>query len=495
MTIERGAAADTRSQAVADEDGDAGASSRASLAHRLQYGAYRIAGVPVRALRHERSIAVGSFIGRLCWMVLTRRRRVATRNVERIFPDLPAVEQRRIARRSVENFGRFMVEVFSAMRFSADELDRRFDVVGGEHLEAAAAAGRGVIILTGHLGPFDLAAFPLYPRVGTLNMVFRPPSNPYMDREVRAMRARAGTVPVPRKRASQRLFLILRRGGVMAAAIDQRINPLGGILVDFLGRPAWTASVPALLQQKTGATVVPLFAYPGEAGRYRLDVETPVSLDGLGDDPEAELTRRYLEPLERRIRRDPDLWLWLHDRWQIVFRHKDPRFQERIARESGLDELARVGTASATASRAEDLGEHARHALEWRFLEDCRNVVLAGTPDAVSRAARGLIGAALAQGWAARAEHATALAARLRAAEEQGRLGAELRELDRRPLVWIEGLDEVADGDARRLLALQLERRAGRGSVILGASGRPRRDDTLDAAIESARARVGTLRL
>ena len=484
MTTERVAAADTRSQAVADENGDAGASPRASLAHRLQYGAYRIAGVPVRALRHERSIAIGSFIGRLCWIVLTRRRRVATRNIARIFPDRPADEQRRIARRSVENFGRFMVEVFSAMRFSADELDRRFDVVGGEHLEAAAAAGRGVIILTGHLGPFDLAAFPLYPRVGTLNMVFRPPSNPYMDREVRAMRARAGTVPVPRKRASQRLFLILRRGGVMAAAIDQRINPLGGILVDFLGRPAWTASVPALLQQKTGATVVPLFAYPGEPGRYRLEVEAPVSLDGLGDDPEAELTRRYLEPLERRIRRDPDLWLWLHDRWQIVFRHNDPRFRERIARESGLDGLPPVdGTKQRSATA---LDRESRRVLEWEFLESCRNVALTTSPDQNRVAARALVASALAEGWAARAEHAPALATRLLAAEEQGRLGAELRELDRRPLVWIEGLDEVTDPVARRLLAKQLQRRAGRGSMILEAGSTTRREDALDAEVARA---------
>jgi KDO2-lipid IV(A) lauroyltransferase len=448
----------------------------------------------VRSIGHEHSATLGAVAGRLAWTVLRRRRRTTIENIERTLVEVPGDLQRRIARRSLETFGRFLFEQVSAARFEPAELVRRFDVVGAEHLAAATAAGRGVLLLTGHFGPFDLAAYPVQPRVAKLHLVYRPASNPLVDGELRPIRERTGAILLPRQRVAQRMFLALRQGEVVAAAIDQRVNPLAGsTLVDFLGRPAWASSVPALLHQRTGAAVVPLFTYPAGRGRYRLEIDPPVSAEGLGDDPEAELTHRYFEPLEQRIRRDPELWMWLHERWQVVFRHRDARFRERLARESGLAELPRLEANEN--SVAPDLDREARVVLEQPFLESCRNVQLSGPSEVVLRAARGLVATALQQGWAARAEHAPALADRLRAAESNGRLGAELRELDRRALVWIEGLDDVDDENARRLLARQLERRCGRGSMVLHTSGGLRRGDVLDTAIERAVSSALPLRL
>jgi Kdo2-lipid IVA lauroyltransferase/acyltransferase len=465
----------------------------ARLSHRLEYLGYRAACALVRTVRHEHSATLGAIAGRLAWTLLRGRRRTTIENIERTLVEVPEELRRRVARRSFETFGRFLFEQVSAARFEPAELVRRFDVVGAEHLAAATAAGRGVLLLTGHFGPFDLAAHPVRPHVAKLHLVYRPASNPLVDGELRAIRERTGAILLPRQRVAQRMFLALRQGEVVAAAIDQRVNPLAGILVDFLGRPAWATSVPALLQQRTGGAVVPLFTYPAGRGRYRLEIDPPVSVDGLGDDPEAELTRRYFEPLERRIRRDPELWMWLHERWQIVFRHRDQRYRDRLARESGLGDPAPLEAPPRSAR--DELGRDARQVLGWPFLESCRNIALAGTPDAVNGTARALVAAALAQGWAARAEQAAALAARLRQAEQQSRLGAELRELDRRPLVWIEGLAEVVDAGSRRLLARQLDRRGGRGSTILDAGVAAGPGDPLSDAIGRARAGAFPLRV
>jgi KDO2-lipid IV(A) lauroyltransferase len=454
---------------------------------RAVHAGYRSAAKLVLSLAHAQAGRFGAGTGRLAWWLLPRRRRAARDNALRILAELPERSRVAAARASFENFGRFIFEQVSTLRFEPSQLEHRFDLRGEEHLLEARERGRGVVVLTGHFGPFDLASAVLRPRLGRFHLVHRPTSNPLIDREQRALRERFGVELVPRQRVAQRLFLALRRGDALGVAIDQRVNPLAGILVDFLGRPAWTSSVPALLQLHTGAPVVPLFTYLTAPGRYRLEIDPPIPTEDLGDDPEAELTRRYFEPLERRIRRDPEQWLWMHDRWRLVFRHRDPRFRERLARESGLDGLPRLDTTSSAGHR--ELGRDAGRAIEWRSLEDCRNVLLAGaaSPDDVRAAGRAMVAAALARGWAARAEHAAALAARLRDAEAAGRLGAELRELDRRALVWIEDLGSIADGDHRRLLAAQLERRAGRGSLVLDASPPPRRiGDALDAARERA---------
>ncbi|HUP24483.1 MAG TPA: lysophospholipid acyltransferase family protein [Thermoanaerobaculia bacterium] len=462
--------------------------------HRLEHLGYRVACALVRTVRHEHSATLGAIAGRLAWTLLRRRRQTTIENLEKTLVEVPEELRRRLARRSFETLGCFLFEQVSAARFEPKELERRFDVVGAEHLAAATAAGRGVLLLTGHFGPFDLAAYPVRSHVAKLHLVYRPASNPLVDGELRAIRERTGAILLPRQRVAQRMFLALRHGEVVAAAIDQRVNPLAGsTLVDFLGRPAWATSVPALLHQRTGAAVVPLFTYPAGRGRYRLEIDPPVSAESLGDDPEAELTRRYFEPLERRIRRDPELWMWLHERWQIVFRHRDPRYRERLARESGLAELPQLEANESPVVL--DLDREARVVLEQPFLESCRNVQLCGPSEVVLRAARDLVAAALQQGWAARAEHAPALADRLRAGESKGRLGAELRELDRRALVWIEGLDDVVNEDARRLLARQLERRSGRGSIVLDTNARGQRGDALDAALERAASNALPLRL
>lgn len=472
-----------------DAGGDAAAGQTHPLGHRVQHLAYRAGLALVQLAQHERAASLGEIAGRLAWLVLRGRRRRALDNVAKALVDLPPKRRARVARRSFETFGRFAFEQVSATRFAPAEIEERFEVAGAEHLAAATSSGRGVLVLTGHFGPFDLAAYPLRRRLEDLHLVYRPASNPLVDREFRAVRERTGAVLVPRQRVAQRLFLALRAGKSVAAAIDQRVNPLAGILVEFLGRPAWATSVPALLQLRTGAEVLPIFAYPASRGRYRLEVDPPVSATGLGDDPEAELTRRYFEPLERRIRRDPELWMWLHERWQLVFRHRDPRIRERLARESGLAELPEQPK---VAPPARD-DRATRTVLEPERLESCRNVVLAGSTEAVRRAARDLVAAALADGFAARAEHATELAARLRRAQAAHRLSAELRQLDRRALIWLEGLEQLDDDQARGLVARQLERRRGRGSMLLDANVPTGTGDPLSAAL--CQARDGAFRL
>ena len=93
---------------------------------------------------------------------------------------------------------------------------------------------------------------------------------------------------------------------------------LCGIAVPFFGRPALTSPVLARLSLRTGAPVVPISAYPEPGGRYRVVVRPPIlPPEGQdGDEAVAALTRRYLEVAEEDIRAHPEMWLWMHRRWE-----------------------------------------------------------------------------------------------------------------------------------------------------------------------------------
>jgi KDO2-lipid IV(A) lauroyltransferase len=126
--------------------------------------------------------------------------------------------------------------------------------------------------------------------------------------------------------AVREMFRILRRGGVLGLLLDQRVRAEEAIEVPFFGRPAWTSPIVARLAQKTGAAIVPVFADHAPGGRYRIEFLEPILAGPLDDDASTlELTRRCVALYEIVIRRAPERWLWLHDRWKREMRQTQMR--------------------------------------------------------------------------------------------------------------------------------------------------------------------------
>jgi KDO2-lipid IV(A) lauroyltransferase len=118
----------------------------------------------------------------------------------------------------------------------------------------------------------------------------------------------------------------VRAGGWAGILIDQRVQPKEAIEVPFFGHPALTTPVLARLSLRTGAPVVPIFAFPEPHGRYRFVARPPIfppERPAAGESEDStvlDLTRRYLETAEAEIRRHPEQWLWMHRRWESVRR-------------------------------------------------------------------------------------------------------------------------------------------------------------------------------
>lgn len=287
----------------------------APVRHRLEYVAYRAAKGAILAGTHEAARRHGRHLGRLGHRVMAGRRRLALDNLEKALPELDAAARRRVARECFEHYGSTFVESVSAARFTPEEVERRFTVHGWEHLEAAEAAGRGVFLMSGHLGCWELATYLLGLRLGGLQMVARPVDNPWVDRDLAAIRERFGNRIIAKRGAGHRMLNVLRRRGRVAIVIDQRVHWREGILVPFLGRPAWTSPVVAYLSLRTGAPVVPLFCFPEGEGGYRLELSPAVVPRGEGEAGVEALTGEYMAVVGEEIRRRPELWLWMHRRW------------------------------------------------------------------------------------------------------------------------------------------------------------------------------------
>jgi KDO2-lipid IV(A) lauroyltransferase len=143
--------------------------------------------------------------------------------------------------------------------------------------------------------------------------------NEFLERDLSRIRSRTGAEVLDRRHAARAMMRALSHNAVVVLLPDQAVLPREGALVPFLGRDAWTTTVPAKLAERHGSTIVFAFCIPDETG-HRLEFENPIRVDQLNkaeSDPVA-LTKRINEVISRRIAARPELWLWMHDRWKTT---------------------------------------------------------------------------------------------------------------------------------------------------------------------------------
>jgi KDO2-lipid IV(A) lauroyltransferase len=285
--------------------------------HRRGALAYRATRALVRLLPHAAARWAGRRLGDLGYALDRRHRRRALAQLAAAFPDLDPAGRRRIARRAFRHLGSAAADGLSAGRFDLVELCRRLTLEGWDHLQAAEAAGRGVLVLTGHLGLWEVVAWAVGAYAGPVHALGRPLANPRLAAEHARTAERFGLRLQPERSATGEMAAALAAGEKVAAVID-RPPPPGAdrVAVPFLGRPIEVSSLPARLALQLGAPAVPVFALPAPRGRYRLIVRPGIQPPNPGTaadpDPErvAALTARYLAALEAEVRRRPDLWPW-----------------------------------------------------------------------------------------------------------------------------------------------------------------------------------------
>lgn len=267
----------------------------------------------------ESAEASGRAAGRLYLRLDGRRRRLARENISRAFPDLAPREVDALSVRVFEHFGGVAAELVHAARHEAADALSRVETEGAEIARAAFASGRGVVFLTAHLGNWEWAALGTGALGIPCGVIVRPLDNPLLDATLTRLRASTGNTVIVKREAAREMLRALRRGNTLGILTDQHARPPDAVTAPFFGRPAATSSALAKLVDRTEALVVPTAAIRVAPARWRLSWDPPLDVRALSEEERGvqKLTARLNGILESMIRRHPEQWLWLHNRWRL----------------------------------------------------------------------------------------------------------------------------------------------------------------------------------
>lgn len=289
-----------------------------TFAHRAEYAAIRSAVAAMERLSFVRAGRLGERIGQFGYAPLGIRRAVVEKQLTAAFPDLPREEIERIARASYAHLGRTSVETAILPSYSSREIIGLFESVHGWDLvEERLARGKGLIIVTGHLGNWELGGAYLAARGLPVDAVARHMANPLFDRYLTSTRERIGMTVVHDESAVRRVPRSLRTGRSVAFLVDQGALGLASTWVPFFGRFAKTPRGPAVFALRLGAPILLGVALRQPSGRFQLNFEA-VDATETGD-READVDRivaDYTAALERWVRRAPEQYFWHHRRWK-----------------------------------------------------------------------------------------------------------------------------------------------------------------------------------
>lgn len=263
--------------------------------------------------------ATGAAIAALAFRLLGRLRRTGLRNLQLAYPDLPAQEQMALLQGVYRNLGYQLAEFCQMSRYTSKRADALIRYDGLEHYLAARERGRGVLVLTGHLGAWELSSFYHSLSGYPMGMVIRRLDNPLVDRFVNRVRCLHGNRVLHKDDFARGLIAAMRANETVGILMDTNMTPPQGVFVPFFGVEACTASGLARVAQKTGAAVLPGFlVWEASEQRYVLHFGPEVALVNTGD-PEQDAvanTAQFTAILEAYIRRYPEQWLWMHRRWK-----------------------------------------------------------------------------------------------------------------------------------------------------------------------------------
>jgi KDO2-lipid IV(A) lauroyltransferase len=290
-----------------------------TLRHRLEFVSVWLIIHALRALPRNIARALGARIGSIAHDSLSRLRRTGLRNLALAFPALPESERALILRLEYRNLGWLLAEFCQMSTYTLPFANTFIRYEGLDHYLAARDRGKGVLVLTGHLGAWELSSFYHSLAGFPMGMVIRRLDNPLVDALVNRIRCQHGNRILHKDDFARGLIAAMRSNETVGILMDTNMTPPQGVFVPFFGTLACTASGLARVALKTGAAVLPGFLLWEESEQqYVLHFYPELALANTGD-PEADTldnTARFTAVLEDAIRHYPSQWLWMHRRWK-----------------------------------------------------------------------------------------------------------------------------------------------------------------------------------
>ena len=286
-----------------------------AVQHVLEYALLRTFASAFGLLGPKLGLRVARALGWVAFRLSRRHRGIALDNLRHAFGDERSEQERlRIVRRAFQNLTMNMAEICLFHRtVRPDNLDQFVSFRDLEALEQALSEGRGVIMVSAHLGNWELGALSLSMKVCPCYSIARTLSNTKVDEWLNSMRRKCGQEVIPKAGALRSMVGLLRQGKCLGFLLDQHAGDKG-LPVEFFGRKAYAFDSVAALSKRLNTPVVLVFGRRID-DEFRHEVRIAERIDP-GDASIEDLTARYTKVIETAVRETPDAWLWMHRRWK-----------------------------------------------------------------------------------------------------------------------------------------------------------------------------------
>ena len=247
-----------------------------------------------------------------------KHRLITLHNLIRSFPEKILPEITRIAKNVYLNLGTVAAEFFEIPYLTEENMSEWVKFEGLENYTKALSKKKGILFYTGHLGNWELGGACFGLQGMGVNVIYRALDNPLLEDFVAWFRTHTGHKVIPKGGAARKIVKLLKKNEMIGILIDQNVSWREGVFVDFFGRPASTTTGLAALALQTEAPVIPVFIVRLEDETYKIIIYEEVEITKT-DDYEADLfenTQRLTCIIEDLVRKYPDQYFWLHQRWK-----------------------------------------------------------------------------------------------------------------------------------------------------------------------------------
>ena len=277
----------------------------------------RIAILIFRTMPRSAALAIASFFGKLWYRLASRDRRIALKNLKIAFPKMPENERLSIAKECFRQSAMNLADSIRAKSLVEDE-PPLWKIEGEEYLRSVRDEFGGGVVLTGHIGCFELMAGIWTKKGYNVAVVGRKLYDARVDRILVKQRESMGIDNIPSDAHPKRVITSIKKGRFIGTLTDTWTKSVDGITAPFFGRNVRTISAPAGLARLTGTPLLPMAIFRVGKKRFLLKVWPPISIERSSDKAAdiRELVERSNEALETMIRYRPDQWIWFHDRFR-----------------------------------------------------------------------------------------------------------------------------------------------------------------------------------
>jgi len=272
----------------------------------------------LRILPLRLGVFVGSLLGRIHYLVDARHRRLTLEHLQLAFGHTKTLsELKQIARNSYQGQGKSLAESIYLPNMDSQKIREWVKVDGLSHYAEAIKKGKGVIILTAHLGNWEMIPKAFWAYSFRIHGTVRPLDNPYLNKLARDWREKNGMGVINKGEDTHRIMKLLRAGEAVGFLLDQNTHEEYAVFVDFFGHEAGTNKGVAIIALRSGATVIPVFMRREGFG-HRMIIDEPLKLVNTGSHKEDILaaTALFTKIIEWHVRQNPEQWLWIHRRWK-----------------------------------------------------------------------------------------------------------------------------------------------------------------------------------